>query len=63
MKRDSHSNALLETDTNELQRYRLEKRREREMAQVKADVKKLHMCINRLTEIVQKYESNINGQD
>lgn len=61
MKRDSHSNALIETDTNELHRYRLEKQRNREIAQIKADVKHLHLCINRLTEIVQKYESNVNG--
>lgn len=60
MIRDRHSNAILETDTLELQKYRREKNRDRELAQLKRDVAVIKECINSLRETINKIESS-NG--
>ena len=60
MIRDSYSNALLETDVLELQKYRREKNRDKEMAQLKRDVASIKECINILRNTISKIESN-NG--
>lgn len=59
MIRDSHSNALLETDKNNLLKYRKEKKREQEFQQLKDDVQTLRFCINTLKERVNRIEEVI----
>lgn len=59
MIRDSHSNALLETDKNNLLKYRKEKKREQEFQQLKDDVQTLRFCINTLKEKVNRIEEVI----
>ncbi len=57
MIRDTYSKALVATDVNELQQYRSQKKRERELLQIKEDIKSIKQCINRMTESLQKLES------
>jgi wobble nucleotide-excising tRNase len=57
MIRDTNSKALLETDVQELKRYRAEKRREKELQDLKSEVKSLGECINRLKQTVSRIES------
>jgi hypothetical protein len=57
MIRDNHSNALLETDVLELQKYRKEKTRDRDLAQMKKDIMCIKESINNLTEIINRIES------
>lgn len=56
MIRDAVSNALLETDAEELQKYRREKRRDREILQLREELKVAFECINRLNETVKRLE-------
>lgn len=60
MIRDRHSNAILETDVLELQKYRREKNRDKELAQLRRDVAYIKECINNLRETINKIESS-NG--
>jgi len=60
MIRDRHSNAILETDVLELQKYRREKNRDKELAQLRRDVACIKECINNLRETINKIESS-NG--
>jgi hypothetical protein len=57
MIRDTNSKALLETDTQELKRYRADKRRERELQDLRTEVKMLSECINRIEQTVLRIES------
>jgi hypothetical protein len=57
MIRDSHSKALVETDVTELQKYRREKMREKELREIKSDIESLKVCINKLYETVKKIEA------
>jgi hypothetical protein len=56
MIRDPHSKALVETDTLELVRYRSEKRRQREIDDIKREVVSLRSCINNLCETIKRIE-------
>lgn len=56
MIRDAHSKALVETDTIELARYRNEKKRQREIDELKMDVVSLRSCINNLCETIKRIE-------
>lgn len=56
MIRDPHSKALVETDTVELMRYRNEKKRQREIDDLKKDVRSLRSCINNLCETIKRIE-------
>lgn len=60
MIRDTYSNAILETDYVELQKYRREKNRDKELAQLKRDVASIKECINSLRDTISKIESS-NG--
>jgi hypothetical protein len=60
MIRDSYSKALIETDFMELQKYRREKFRDKELAQVKEDIQCMKESINNLIEIINRIE-NTNG--
>jgi hypothetical protein len=57
MIRDSHSNALLETDILELKKYRKEKSREKDLERMKRDILCIKESINNLTEIINRIES------
>lgn len=57
MIRDSYSKALVETDKSELQKYRREKMREKELREIKSDIESLKVCINKLYETVKKIEA------
>jgi cell fate (sporulation/competence/biofilm development) regulator YlbF (YheA/YmcA/DUF963 family) len=59
MIRDIHSKALVETDVTELQKYRKEKKKDREISQLKEDVNTLRICINNLCDKIQKLESRL----
>ena len=59
MIRDSHSKALVETDVTELQKYRREKKKEKEFQQLKEEVHSLRLCINSLCDTIQKLESRL----
>ena len=56
MIRDSYSKALVETDTIELARYRNEKKRQREIEELKKDVVSLRSCTNNLCETIKRIE-------
>lgn len=56
MIRDPHSKALVETDAIELARYRTEKKRQREIDDLKRDVVSLRSCINNLCEALKRIE-------
>lgn len=56
MMRDPHSKALVETDSIELTRYRVEKKRQREIDDLKRDVVSLRSCINNLCEALKRIE-------
>jgi DNA repair exonuclease SbcCD ATPase subunit len=56
MIRDPNSKALIETDTAELTRYRTEKKRQREIDELKRDMKSLRSCINNLCETIKRIE-------
>lgn len=57
MIRDSYSNALLETDVLELQKYRREKSRDKEVAQLKRDILTIKEAINNLTQTLNRIEN------
>jgi hypothetical protein len=57
MIRDNYSNALLENDVLELQKYRKEKSRDKELVQMKKDIMCIKESINNLTEIINRIES------
>ena len=59
MIRDSHSKALVETDVTELQKYRREKKKEKEFQQLKEEVRSLRVCINSLNDTIQKLEGRL----
>ncbi len=59
MIRDNHSKALVETDITELQKYRKEKKREKELTDLKHEVRTLKECINSLTETIKKIEARV----
>jgi hypothetical protein len=57
MIRDKHSKALIETDIIELKKYRNERERDRDLLELKKDVKDLKECINSLVEVIKKIEA------
>lgn len=57
MIRDPNSNALIETDVNELQKYRKEKARDREIRELRNDIKELKEHINILNDLIRKIEA------
>lgn len=57
MIRDSYSNALLETDVLELQKYRREKNRDKEVAQLKRDILTIKEAINNLAQTLNRIEN------
>jgi predicted RNase H-like nuclease (RuvC/YqgF family) len=59
MIRDSHSKALVETDVTELQKYRREKKKEKEFQQLKEEVHSLRVCINSLNDTIKKLEGKL----
>jgi hypothetical protein len=59
MIRDKHSKALIETDLSELQRYRKEKNREKELLELKREVNSIKECINSLVETIKKIEARV----
>jgi hypothetical protein len=59
MIRDSHSKALIETDITELQKYRKEKKREKELAQLKNEIDSIKKCINNMAETIKKIEARV----
>jgi hypothetical protein len=58
MIRDTYSKALVAADVTELQKYRSEKKRDKEMHQLRSDVQSLKECINRIIEKLEKIEAN-----
>jgi hypothetical protein len=58
MIRDASTRALLSTDTGELNRYRMEKRREKDIAELKREVSCLKSLINTLVEKIEKLEKH-----
>lgn len=60
MIRDMHSKALVETDVAELQKYRKEKKRDKEFQQLRDEIRALKACINSISEKLNKIESR-NG--
>jgi hypothetical protein len=56
MIRDSHSKALLETDAIELQKYRREKKQDREIETIKRDLMLIKSSINRINDMLEKVE-------
>ena len=56
MIRDSYSKALIETDAIELARYRNDKKRQREIDDLKKDMASLRSCINNLCETIKRIE-------
>jgi Mg2+ and Co2+ transporter CorA len=56
MIRDPHSKALVETDTVELARYRNEKKRQREIDELRREVVSIKSCINNLCETIKRIE-------
>jgi hypothetical protein len=59
MIRDKHSNALIETDLIELEKYRKQKSRDREFQDLKREVHSLKVSINNLCATIQKIEDRI----
>ena len=59
MIRDSHSKALVETDVTELQKYRREKKKEKEFQHLKDEVHSLRLCINSLNDTIKKLEGKL----
>jgi hypothetical protein len=59
IKRDTHSKALVATDTSELQKYRKEKKRDREMLEIKKEISSLKDCINNICETIKKIEAKV----
>lgn len=57
MMRDINSKALLETDISELKRYRADKKRDREIHDLRKEVQSLAECINRIEQTVARLES------
>ena len=57
MIRDMHSKALIENDITELQKYRKEKKRDRELTELRIEVRSLKECINSITETIKKIEA------
>lgn len=66
MIRDTHSNALVENNITELQKYRRDKKQDREIMQLRKELAVAFDCINRLTETIkrfEKYDENWNNTD
>lgn len=59
MIRDTHSKALVETDLSELQKYRKDKRKEKEFQELRKEVHSLRLCINNLNEAIKKIEARV----
>lgn len=59
MIRDTHSKALVETDLSELQKYRKDKRKEKEFQELRQEVYSLKLCINNLNEAIKKIEARV----
>jgi hypothetical protein len=59
MIRDSHSKALIETDITELQKYRKEKKREKELVQLKNEIDSIKKCINNMAETIKNIEARV----
>jgi len=59
MIRDTHSKALIETDITELQKYRKDKKRDREMLEIKKEISSLKVCINNICETIKKIEARV----
>lgn len=59
MIRDPYSHALIENDYSELQKYRKEKKRDKEFQQLKNEVNSLMLRINTLCDKIQKLESKL----
>jgi hypothetical protein len=57
MIRDNFSKAIIETDIQELKKYRAEKNRAKELMDLKLEVQSLAECINRLSETVVRLEN------
>jgi len=60
MIRDTYSKALVETDFLELQKYRREKLRDKELARMKEDIQSIKESINSMTTVINRIE-NTNG--
>ena len=60
MIRDAYSKALVETDFLELQKYRREKIRDKELSKLKEDIQSIKESINSLTTVINRIE-NKNG--
>jgi hypothetical protein len=56
MIRDNYSKALVETDIIELQKYRKDKQRDKDLAKMKKDINDIKSCINRLNDILNRLE-------
>ena len=54
MIRDTQSNALIETDTTELAKYRSDKKKKRELGALKRDVEELKKTVANINNILQK---------
>jgi uncharacterized protein YlxW (UPF0749 family) len=59
MIRDRHSKALIETDAVELQRYRNEKKREKEMSGIRTEIQSIRECVNNLYNKIKEIENKI----
>lgn len=59
MIRDQHSNALLETDVLGLQKYRKEKKQDKDIQYLKDEVQSLRLCLNRLYDTIERMESRL----
>jgi heat shock protein HspQ len=57
MIRDNFTHALIETDVQELKKYKAEKNRTNELSELRLEVKSLAECINRLSETVIRLEN------
>jgi hypothetical protein len=58
MIRDSKTKALLAADISELNKYRVEKRREKDINTIKHEIYSLKMLINNLIEKVERIENS-----
>lgn len=59
MIRDMYSKALVETDVTELQKYRKEKKKDKEFIELKKEVQQLKSCINTLCDTIKKLETRL----
>ena len=59
MIRDTFSKALVETDVTELQKYRTEKKKHKEIQQLKSEIYVLGERIDNLCDTIKKLESKL----